>query len=124
MLANFGPVENTAQLALAAMQYYRLTDLCTIGKPTVFSFYLASGQAPHGLRSGLTALEFNPELLAVKREGNGFVIAEGDRVIWRVGSNEADAKVSLDAISRYHFDHICRIGSGDSPAFSLLLRCR
>jgi hypothetical protein len=123
-LASFGPLERNAQLALAAIQHYRLTDLCTIGTPAVFSFYLASGQAPHGLRVGLTALEFNPELLAVKHEGNAFVIAEGSRVIWRVGSKEADAKVSLDAIRRYHFDHICRIGSGDSPAFNLLLRCR
>jgi hypothetical protein len=123
-LANFGPVERDAQLALAAVQHYRITDFCTIGNPAVFSFYLTSGQAPHGLHTGLPAAEINPELLAIKRDGYEWTIAQGNKILWRVGSNEADAKVILDVLRRYHFDHQCRIGSSESTAFNLLLRSR
>jgi hypothetical protein len=122
VLAGFGHQEHDARMAQAALIYYRVSDLCFIGKPPVFSFYLSSGQAPRGLRYGLNAATFDAGALRIIRDGADFAIADGTTILWHLGPKEEDANHVVEAIRHYRFDHLCRIGYGDNVVFNLLVR--
>jgi hypothetical protein len=113
VLADFGPQEQDARQALSVVQYYRFTEHYRIGSPTpAFSFFLASGLPPHGLRFGVTTIPFRPGAMVVQRAREGsYLLADGNRQLLGF-EKENDAQQVLLAIQRYHFDHLCRIGAG------------
>src|SRR5438445_9278541 len=87
-LAEFGSSESDARVALAVVQHYRFTEHCLIGRPkVVFSYFLVSGQAPHGICFGAHSTLFRPEALSVQKQGEEWVISESGKVICCFGDN-------------------------------------
>jgi hypothetical protein len=124
-LASFGPSERDARTALAAVQFYRFTDQYLVGHPKpAFSYFLVNGQAPHGLMFGLNTTAFRSESLTVQHTDDGWMVGEGIRPLLAFGDKEEEAKTALQAIQRFHFDTLCRIGSDDSAGMTFLVRSR
>lgn len=124
-IARFGTSEKDAQRALAAVQFYRLTEHCLVGGPEgSFSYFLASGQAPQGRMLGLSGRHFRPEALSVHKQGEEYVLADGAFPLFRFGPRQDEARQALQAIRKYRFDHVARIGGSDGGGMVILSRLR
>jgi hypothetical protein len=122
VLASFGSDQEAARLALAVVQHYHLTEQCLVGRPRpVFSYFLATGQAPRGLMFGLTGGTFQAEKLTVERLGRQWALCEGDRVLLILGDQAEEARDLLETIRRQRFDRLVHIGPPEM-GMSLLLR--
>ena len=59
-LADFGPHDEDASMALAAVQYYRFTEQVRLRQgPSTFALYLSGGRAPSGVLLGLSTVLFD-----------------------------------------------------------------
>lgn len=122
-LADFGSDESEARRAYNAVQYYRFTEHWLVGRPQpAFSYFLAAGQAPRGLQFGLNSLPFRPDTLAVKQQGNAWVIGDGTQTVLSFGSRAEEARQVLQVIQRYKFDHLCRLGHGEAGGMTFFVR--
>jgi hypothetical protein len=111
-LATFGGNEPEARQALAAMQFYRFTEQCLIGKPKpTFSYFLIAGQAPRGLMFGVPTTPFRSEEVVVKQINGSWVLHDGQQVLLDFGDKADEAQQALQAIQRFHVDHLCRVGN-------------
>jgi hypothetical protein len=125
VFANFGPDQMTAQQVLNLFQYYRFTEQLVIGRPVpAFSFFLVGGQAPRGLKFGIPAESFSPEAVLVRQVGTQWTVCAGDQVLMSFGDNQEDAKQLAQAIQRYRFDHLVRLGNGPGRSMTFLVRAR
>jgi hypothetical protein len=123
VLADFGPDEHDARLALSAVKHYRFSEQCLVGGPSdPFSFFLCNGQAPHGLMFGLNGLSFQPESVAVCQVGPEWALSAGSQVLLRFGDRPDEARQMLAAIQRYRFDRLCHLGSPEAEGLTLFVR--
>ncbi|HYT94562.1 MAG TPA: hypothetical protein VEL76_37955 [Gemmataceae bacterium] len=123
VLANFGPHQQEAQFAYNVLQYYHFTEQCLIGQPPTFAYFLANGQAPHGVKFGVNSLPFRPEALVVRRVGDCWVLCEGERPLVNFGERLQDARELVQVIQRHRFDQLCRVGS-EGYGMTFLVRGR
>jgi hypothetical protein len=122
VLASFGPNQLEARQAWNAVQYYRFSEQCRIGRPTPsFSYFLVAGQAPRGLRSGLATQPFRPEAVLVRPLGQGWAVTAGEEVLAQFERVE-EARELAEAIQRYHFDHLCHVGTNPGPGMTFLVK--
>jgi|GEM_PF-1910978 len=120
-LADLGLSESDARVAQAVVQHYHFTEHCLIGRPKVlFSYFLVNGQAPKDLCFGAHNTPFRPETLTLQKQGEDWVLSEGSKMLWHFGGGAQEAREALQAIRRYHFDTLCRIGSGQTPMIFLV----
>jgi hypothetical protein len=125
VFASFGEDQYTAQQALSLFQYYRFTEQILIGQPVpTFSYFLVAGQPPRGLKFSVPAESFFPEAVAVRQLGNQWLVCENERPLVNFGDKEADARQLVQAIQRYRFDHLCRLGNGPGHSLTVLIRER
>ncbi|HEV3116783.1 MAG TPA: hypothetical protein VGY58_07000 [Gemmataceae bacterium] len=124
VLADLGPSESDARVALAVVQHYRFTEHCLIGRPKVlFSYFLSNGRAPRELCTGAHNTPFRPELLTVQKRGDDWIITDGGQALCHFGDKSAEARQALQAIHQYHFDTLCQIGAAPAQ-FAFLIRSR
>jgi hypothetical protein len=121
--AQFGDDEQAAKLALSVVQFYRCTEQCLVGggKQPIFTYYLANGQAPHGLMLGLSSVAFQANDLKVRQDGAAWTITDGRQTLFTFDKEES-AKQVLQAVQKHKFDHVCHIGHGDAAGMTFLLR--
>ncbi len=120
-IGRFGASERQGQAALAALQQFRVTELCRVGD-TGFGFFLTNGRAPQGTIVGLDAKPLRPEALAVRQVGGTWAMFEGQRVVAEVGDRAEDARHALAAIRAFRFDHVIPVGSGRLRNVNLFVR--
>lgn len=123
-LANFGPNANLAKEGLGALQFYRCTELCQIGEPPAFVYFLANGQAPRGLKPGLPGQAFQPKEVTARPFGKNWLVCDGDRPLVNFGPNAEAARELAQAIRRHQFDYLCQVGSGEGRSLTILVRSR
>jgi hypothetical protein len=120
-LADLGLSESDARVAQAVVQHYHFTEHCLIGRPKVlFSYFLVNGQAPKELCFGAHNTPFRPEALTLQKQGEDWVLMEGSNTLGHFGQGAQEAREALQAIRRYQFDTLCRIGSGQTPMIFLV----
>jgi hypothetical protein len=124
VLADFGPDQDAARLALRALQFYHFTELYSLGHPASFTYFLSNGQAPRGQLFGPESLGFRPETVAVRQIGQNWVVCDGDLPLVGFANHEEDARQLLQIIQHFHFDHLYRIGHGAGHALMFLVRER
>jgi len=122
LLGNFGLDEAAAKLAQSAVHFYHFTEYQRCGTGPA-GYFLCTGQAPRGLMGGTRGEVFQPELVTVRQQRSGWVLTQGQRVLIECGPNASDAQAMLEAIRKYNFDAICRIGQGEG-AIVFFVRCR
>jgi hypothetical protein len=122
-LANFGPHDDEARLALEAVRHYHFTEHGTLGRPRpLFSYFLVDGQAPHGPMLGLQHVPFHPDSLAVRQVGDAWWLVDGARPLLPFGEHQGEARQALRLIQRYQFDTLCRVGRADAGAMTFFAR--
>jgi hypothetical protein len=125
VLADFGPDEHDARLALAAAKHYRFTEQCHLGGPNdASSYFLCNGQAPRGLMPGLDGVAFQPESVAVCQVGPEWALSAGGQVLVRFGDHPDEARLMLAAVQRYRFDRLCRLGPPGAGGMMLFMKTR
>jgi hypothetical protein len=125
VFANFGADHQAAEQALGLFHYYRFTEQFLIGRPVpTFAYFLVAGQAPRGLKFGFPAEAFSPEAVVVRQVASQWMVCEGDRPLVNFGDQQADARQLAQAIQRYRFDHLCRLGNGPGRSLTFLVRAR
>jgi hypothetical protein len=124
VLARFAN-ERDAQLARGAMHYYRFTEHCHIGaQDGGCSYFLVNGQAPRGVMLGAQGVAFQPQDVKVQQVGDDWAVCAGQEVLARFGDKADDARRLQEAVQRFGFDHLCRIGSGDDKGLSFFVHGR
>ncbi len=126
VLADFGPHDGDARLALEAVRYFHFTEYTRLaGARPACGYFLVFGQAPHGYMLGLETEAFEPESLGVRQaEGGEWALYAGTRPLLAFGNRAEDARRALAAIKHYHFDTICRAAHPDAPGLSFFVRAR
>jgi hypothetical protein len=122
-LAQFGDDGQAAKQALSVLQFYRCTEQCLVGdaKQPVLTYYLAGGQAPHGLMLNLSGVAFRADDLKVRQDGAAWIITDGRQSLFSFDKPES-AKQVLQAMQKHKFDHLCRLGQGEAPGMTFLFR--
>jgi hypothetical protein len=121
-LARFGTDRAAADKALKVLQFYHCTEQCLVGGPqALVSYCLTDGQAPRGRMLGLETTAFRCDALKIQQAGMAWSITDGDHVLFMFDRAES-AKQVLQAIQKHKFDHLSRIGQGETPAMTFLLR--
>jgi hypothetical protein len=124
-LANFGPHDTDARLALNVVRFYHVTEQGVIGGPRpLFNYFLCNGQAPHGYMLGVENMPFHPDALTVRQAGDSWLIYDGGRALLNFGDRPDDARRALDVIRHYQFDTLCRVGHADTGGLTFFIRAR
>ena len=124
-IGDFGHQEPEARDALRVFQFYRFTEQGRIGNSAKsFSYYLVNGQAPRGVRFGVHSIPFRPERLGVRQVNGQWMICEAEKQIMRAGDNQEEARQALQAIQRYQFDNLCRLGGLGDGTLTFFVRER
>jgi hypothetical protein len=111
-----------ARRALGIIQSFRFTEMCLIGSPEPrFSYFLVHGQAPRGLRITIPSQALKLEALAVQQVGPDWMLVDGQQPLVNFGTHQEDAQQLLQVIGRYHFDHLCRIGTPGPLSMTFLV---
>jgi hypothetical protein len=122
-LANFGPHDVDARLALRAVQYYRFTEHGSLGRPRpLFSYFLVDGSAPRGYMVGLEHVPFHLETVTVRQNGDTWWLIDGGRPLLNFGDHPDEARQALRLVQRYQFDTLCRVGHADTGAMTFFVR--
>jgi hypothetical protein len=125
VLADLGPQQDDARLALAALRHYRFTEQYRLGGPSpIFTFFLVNGQPPLGMMFGLGGQAFQPQHLKAEAVGDRWALCEGDRVLALFGDKPDEARQLLEIIQRYQFDHLCHVGAPGGAGMTFLVRDR
>jgi hypothetical protein len=122
-LSHYGVSERDARMALEALQQFRVTELCRVGE-SGFGFFLSNGRPPQGTTIGTAARPLRTELLNVRQVNKSWAVCEGQRTLFAVGEQEADARHVLAAIREFHFDHVIPIDPGRSGHLYLFVKTR
>jgi hypothetical protein len=121
-IAHFGSDHAAADKALSILQFYHCTEQCQIGGPQpVFTYFLANGQAPRGQMLGLGGIAIQCDALKIHPVGEAWAISDGTHILFTF-DKEQSAKQVLQAMQKHKFDHLCRIGHGETQAMTFLLR--
>jgi hypothetical protein len=124
VLANFGTNQMDARLAWNTLQYYRFTEQCLIGRPTpTFSYFLIGGQPARGLKFGIPVQPFRPETVLVRAQGQAWAVCAGEQPLV-VFERIEDARELAEAIQRFRFDHLCRIGNTPGYGMTFFVRTK
>lgn len=120
-IGNFGVSKYQAELASAAMMYYRLNELYQIPKTNV-KYFLSMGQPPRGRMHGLVFDYLSGSEARIVRRTQHYSLTDGRRTNINCGPNEQSAKHLLQVIQHYGFDHRCRIGTSDKYSLQFFVR--
>jgi hypothetical protein len=113
-LLHCGSDQVAADKAVEVLQFFHCNEQCLVGKPQpFFAYFLTDGQAPHGRMLGLETVTFKADGLRVKQAGSAWTVTDGNRVLFAF-DNEDSAKQVLEAMQKHKFDHMARIGRGET----------
>lgn len=116
VVADFGMDFNGAEEAVRLLRSHDCNEYCLIGQPTSsFSYFLAHGSAPRGIRLSLEGIHFRPDKITVRQSPAGWNVCEGERTLFQFGNRQADAAELAAAIRQHRFDFYTPLG--DRAAF-------
>jgi hypothetical protein len=119
-LFDFDRDRDAAIRARDVIRYYRMDQVCYVGRPDASLVYLTSeGKAPLGKKSGEDCVAFNPQNLKVEQIRGRWKLADGNHWVFDFGNNINEAKQSLELIRRYQFRYSCFVGR-PNPDFTYL----
>jgi hypothetical protein len=125
VIADFGTNQHTATEALKAVQYYRFTEQCQVGRPTPYcSYFLANGQAPRGVPLGVQAQPIDVAHLQVQKVGDKYALVTAGQPILQFGPRPDEARHMVDVIQRHRFDVVCHVGGPEEKGLTFLARSR
>lgn len=122
VLTGFGGDLQQAQMALAAIRYYRFDEVRSGGDDGP-AYCLSHGASPRGLMLGLRGTEVRPDKLDVQRRPEGYAVCQGTLAVLRFGERPEPARQALEAIQRMKLDRVCHIG-GDKEGMTILVKTR
>jgi hypothetical protein len=110
-LFDFGNQRNEANQALTIIKNYSVNQSCFVGRPDPsFQYLLVNNNAPSGRIRGEDCLSFNPNNLEVRRINGNWKIVDGSNWMFDFGSNQAEARQSLEIIKNKGFTQSCFVG--------------
>lgn len=122
-LARFGANEREARQAQETIRHYHFTEQCFVeGAEPPLSYFLVNGKAPRGVRFGLVTIPFKPELAGARKQGDDWVVAQGDQVLWNFRDRESAARELLKTIRTFGFDHLCILGVPEQGGLVFFVR--
>jgi hypothetical protein len=111
VLKDFGKREAEARQALRIIRELRLTEHATVGTPRpVLEYWLADGQAPRGLSSGLQLLPIDPSSMNVEQIQGQWCLRDARRPLFSFGPHQDDANHALEVMRRYGFNRVGYVG--------------
>ena len=117
---DFDSNEQEARQALAVIEHYGMNQSCFVGRPDPsFEYLLVSDVSPSGSMPGEDCISFNPSTSMVSQINGRWKIVDGSHWMFDFGSNEQEARQSLDIIQAHGFNHSCFVGRPD-PSFTYL----
>jgi hypothetical protein len=122
-LKDFGSNEQQAREVLRTIQYYQFTEQYALGEgERRFEFFLSRGQAPRGRMLGQDMTFFHTDYLTIRHIDDAWWINQLDQKLFQFDTQE-QAQHALEAIKRYHFDHVCYLGR-PNPSLMYFIRTK
>ena len=110
-LFDFGPKKREAYKALRIIKYYRMDQVCYVGRPgPSFEYMLSSGDAPSGSIRGEDCLPFDPDAISLRKINGRWKIVEGSQWLFDFGHNRGEAEQAFRIIKKYRFRYTCFVG--------------
>ncbi len=122
IFGQFGNQESRAREALRLLQDTQVTEMVHVGL-TGFPLFLNQGQAPR-LPLGYISFQIHPAQVKAQIIQGIWFITDGNRTIFELGQNRADAELLTKIIQHYQFDQLVMIGDPSSSPFRMLARSR
>jgi hypothetical protein len=121
VLKDFGRRDAEARQALRLIQELGLTQRGTVGRPApVMEYWLASGQGPQGLTTGLRRLPLDLASLRVEQVQAQWCLRDDQRVLFNFGRYPGEARRALAILRKYHFTQVGLIGQA-TPSMMIFL---
>lgn len=111
-LLDFAGNKNEAMKALRIIKFYKLNQMCFVGRPDPsMRYFLSSGKAPAGPMQGEDSIYFDNNKLRVRYIDNcWYIIEDDDHYLLNFDKNEDEAWTALRIIWKYDFNYICFVG--------------
>jgi hypothetical protein len=125
VLGTFGSNALDARVALSALRYYRFTEQRHAGDDSSrVPYFLGNSQSPRNVMLGVFAEPFRPDHVEVRQADDGYAVVDGQRVLMRFGSRQAEAVNLVKLIKREKYDQLCKLGPLGSESMTFLVRTK
>jgi hypothetical protein len=110
-MLDFGTRGDLAQKAVQIIRQYKLDRQCFVGRPNApMKYWTTQGKAPQGPFPGEDCLTFNPDNLQVQNISGRWTVVGGNQAIMNFENKEGEAKIAVEIIKHYGFNHNCYVG--------------
>jgi hypothetical protein len=115
-IQDFGPYRNAANRALAIIAYYRLDEVCRIGRGSSnLAFYRATGEVPHTTMPGEDCVDVHPDKVEAAVRDDDWMVVDGSREIYNYGSDKDSAQQATAVIKALGFNRQCYFDRSNTP---------
>jgi Lysyl oxidase len=119
-MMDFGSKEADAKKAVKILKYYKMNQMCFVGRPSrkssqLMMYFRVNGQSPVGPFPGEDAIPFNPQNVAALKVGDNWKVVEGAMWMLDFGPSEANARKAAWVIKKYGFTRQCFVGRPNAP---------
>lgn len=122
-VAKFGNSLTAAREFARLLNARRVTEVVHLdGLP--LKYLARNGRPVVGLPLGAARVGFLPKRLTVERQGDGYTLIEGQRVVLNLAGSEAQARRLLGVIRHHRFDSLVRLGRPPEEGVWLLMKAR
>ncbi len=119
---DFGADNGAASKALGIIRYYRMNEVCYVGRPKPsLTYLLVAGRPPSGAMNGEDCVGFDPTTSAVRNVQGRWKIDDRGQWVFDFGARQQEAQQALEIIHRHAFARSCYVGR-PNPSFEYLRR--
>jgi hypothetical protein len=113
-ILDFGNNKIAAIKASHVLEFYRFDEQCFVARPhAAMIYWRTAGQAPRDPMPGQDCTDVRFAAVTVKRNGDAWQVADGDRVLLDYGENQDAAQLATSVIRTYRLNRQCFVAKPD-----------
>lgn len=123
VVQNFGSYRAAADKGLAVITFYRLDEVCHVGRgATNMVFFRAAGEVPRQPMGGEACTDVRPDKVQAVKHDDDWNVVDGEREIYAYGSDQEGASQAATIIRSLNLSRQCFFDRANSSASYWLSR--
>lgn len=123
VIQNFGPYRAAAAKGLSVIAFYRLDEVCHVGRGTTnMVFFRAAGEVPRQPMGGEDCSDVHADKVLAVKQDDDWKVVDGTREIYAYGSDQGGASQAAAIIRSLNLSRQCFFDRANSSASYWLSR--